>query len=65
MGQVKFNEPFRPVLLNLSVKLIDQLDREANALGWTRSDLVRHMLNRGLQEEGPARAPTQGWWLRQ
>ena len=48
MGIVKFNEPFRPVLLNLSLKLIEQLDTQANSLGWTRSDVVRQVLHQGL-----------------
>jgi hypothetical protein len=48
VGIVKFNEPFRPVLLNLSLKLIEQLDTQANSLGWTRSDVVRQVLHQGL-----------------
>ena len=48
MGILKFKEPFRPVLLNLSVRMIEQLDSQAAALGWTRSDLVRHILDYGL-----------------
>lgn len=48
MGVVKFKEPFRPVLLNLSVDLIEQLDSRAADLSWTRSDLVRHFLSWGL-----------------
>ncbi len=48
MGIVKFKQPFRPVLLNLSVDVIEQLDARAADLSWTRSDLVRHFLAFGL-----------------
>jgi hypothetical protein len=48
MGLIKFKEPFRPVLLNLTVSVIEKLDVQATALGWSRSDLVRHILNSGL-----------------
>jgi hypothetical protein len=57
MGLVKFNEPFRPVLLNLSLKLIEQLDSRAVSLGWTRSDVARQVLNQGLLADPPQ--PTQ------
>ncbi len=48
---MKFKEPFRPVLLNLSVGLIERLDARAADLAWTRSDLVRHFLSLGLATE--------------
>jgi hypothetical protein len=53
VGIVKFNEPFRPVLLNLSLKLIEQLDTRAVSLGWTRSDVVRQVLKEGLLGNPP------------
>ncbi len=50
MSQTKFQEPFRPVLLNLTVSIIEELDARATGLGWTRSDVMRRLLKRGLQE---------------
>jgi hypothetical protein len=50
MTQTKFQEPFRPVLLNLTVSIIEELDMQANGLGWTRSDVMRRLLKEGLQE---------------
>ncbi len=56
MTQTKFQEPFRPVLLNLTVSIIEELDMQANGLGWTRSDVMRRLLKEGLQETKSANA---------
>jgi len=59
MSQTKFQEPFRPVLLNLSVKTIEELDMTAGALGWTRSDVMRQLLDKGLHETNTAKRQTR------
>ncbi len=56
MTQTKFQEPFRPVLLNWTVSIIEELDMQANGLGWTRSDVMRRLLKEGLQETKSANA---------
>ena len=67
MSQTKFQEPFRPVLLNLTVSTIEELDMQANGLGWTRSDVMWELLNKGLQETKVARGGQElgrkGWSL--
>ena len=57
MNQTKFQEPFRPVLLNLSLKVIEQLDTQANLLGWTRSDVMRQLLDKGMQKPNETEKP--------
>ena len=59
MNQTKFQEPFRPVLLNLSLKVIEQLDTQANLLGRTRSDVMRKLLDKGLHETNTAKRQTR------
>ncbi len=59
MSQTKFQEPFRPVLLNLTVKTIEELDLRADCLGWTRSDLMRQLLDRGLHKTNSAKSQTR------
>jgi len=61
MSQTKFQEPFRPVLLNLSLKTIAELDTRANLLGWTRSDIMRQLLDKGMQKTNEAEKPTWRW----
>ena len=67
MSQTKFQEPFRPVLLNLTVSTIEELDARADGLGWTRSDVMRRLLKEGLQETKVARGRQElgrkGWSL--
>jgi hypothetical protein len=67
MTQTKFQEPFRPVLLNLTVSIIEELDMQANGAGWTRSDVMRRLLKEGLQETKVARGRQElgrkGWSL--
>ena|GEM_PF-4614896 len=57
MSQTKFQEPFRPVLLNLPIKTIEELDMRANLLGWTRSDIMRKLLDTGLQKTNQIQPP--------
>ena len=57
MNQTKFQEPFRPVLLNLSLKVIERLDTQANLLGWTRSDVMRQLLDKGMQKPNETEKP--------
>lgn len=56
---VKFSEPYRPVMLNLPVRLIEELDKEAGSSNWTRSDLVRHLLSRGIRDGDKGKADNQ------
>ena len=57
MSQTKFKEPFRPVLLNLPITTIEELDMRANLLGWTRSDVMRKLLDAGLQKTNQIQVP--------
>jgi len=57
MSQTKFHEPFRPVLLNLSLKTIGELDMRADLLGWTRSDVMRQLLHNGMQKTNSTEKP--------
>jgi hypothetical protein len=57
MNQTKFREAFRPVLLNLPVRVIEELDTRANLLDLTRSDVMRQLLNKGLREPNTAENP--------
>lgn len=65
MSQTKFQEPFRPVLLNLTVKTIEELDTRADLLGWTRSDVMRQLLHMALTDvsasKGQRRARFGAW----
>ncbi len=61
MSQTKFQEPFRPVLLNLSLKTIAELDTRANLLGWTRRDIMRQLLDKGMQKTNEAEKPIWRW----
>jgi len=57
MSQTKFHEPFRPVLLNLSLKTIEELDMRADLLGWSRSDIMRQLLDKGMQKTNETKNP--------
>ena len=57
MSQTKFQEPFRPVLLNLLITTIEELDMRADLLGWTRSDVMRQLLDKGMQKTNEAENP--------
>jgi len=59
MGIVKFSEPYRPVMFNLPVGLIEVLDKKADSNNWTRSDLVRHLLDRGIRDGDNGNADNQ------
>ncbi len=61
MNQTKFEEPFRPVLLNLSLKTIAELDMLANSLGWSRSDVMRQLLDKGMRKTNEAEKPIWRW----
>ena len=57
MSQTKFHEPFRPVLLNLSIKTIEELDMRADLVGWSRSDVMRQLLDKGMQRPNETEKP--------
>ena len=61
MSRIKFQEPFRPVLLNLTIKTIDALDARADLLCWTRSDVMRQLLDKGLYEMHAQKPERQRW----
>ena len=61
MSQIKFKEPFRPVLLNLTIKTIEELDARADLLGWTRSDVMRRLLDKGLHKTDTQKPGRYRW----
>ena len=61
MSQTKFQEPFRPVLLNLLITTIEELDMRADSLGWSRSDVMRKLLDKGMQKTNEAEKPIWRW----
>src|SRR5262249_55172006 len=42
-------EPYKPVLLNMPITLLERLDNAASALQMNRSDLIRRSLARDLE----------------
>ena len=63
MAKTKIHEPFRPVLINLSIELIGELDTHACTMGCSRSHLVRQLLDRGLEQAATVGKPMLEWEL--